>query len=117
MGHGPIRYSVTAYEPGARIRFGFDPAIGFDGYHELRVEPIGPRRGRLVHDVVGRTRGRMRLFWPLALRWLHGALLQDLLDNAQLAATGTLACPARQSAWVRLLRRRYKQPAAREATG
>src|SRR5262249_36462925 len=74
-GHGPIRYSVIEYEPGARIRFAFDPAIGAIGYHELRLEPVDANHTRLVHQMVGRTQGRMRLLWPLAVRWLHEALL------------------------------------------
>jgi hypothetical protein len=104
-GHGPIRYHVADYEPGSRVRFVFDPAIGLTGYHELRVEPIDRDHCRLVHDVVARTHGSMRLRWPLAIRWLHEALIQDLLDNAERAAAGTVARPARWSLWVRALRR------------
>src|SRR5688572_13903457 len=47
-GHGPIRYSVAAYEPGRRVRFTFDPAIGITGFHELVVEPVDGGRTRLV---------------------------------------------------------------------
>jgi hypothetical protein len=46
----------------------------------------------------------MVLGWPLAVRWLHDALIEDLLDNAELAATGTVRRPARWSPWVRMLR-------------
>ena len=109
-GHGPIRYYVSAYEPGKRVRFTFTPETGIQGYHELRVEPIGPATTRLVHEGVGRTFGRTRLTWPLAVRWLHEALIQDLLDNAQREATGRPANPRRWSPWVRLLRRVAGQP-------
>ncbi|GEM_PF-133859 len=110
-GHGPIRYHVGEYEPGRRVRFIFDPPTGIEGYHELRVEETGPNRCTLIHDARGRMLGRTRLVWPLALRWLHEALIHDLLNNAELAATGTLGAPAKHSRWVRALRRRLaKRP-------
>ncbi len=106
-GHGPIRYALTEYEPGRRVRFTFDPRVGIRGYHELRVEPVTGGRCELVHVIAGRLTGATHLAWPLAIRWLHEALLADLLDNAERAATGTLRRPARWSGWVRLLRGRY----------
>jgi len=111
-GHGPIRYSVAEYEPGQRIRLAFDPRIGIVGYHELIVTPDGPDRCRLSHTIVARTRGRMRLLWPLAVRWLHEALIQDLLDNAERLTTGRLRRPARWSVRVRVLRRAARSPIA-----
>ncbi|GAB7190386.1 hypothetical protein NUM3379_10920 [Kineococcus sp. NUM-3379] len=113
-GHGPIRYSVVEHEPGRRIRFAFDPRRGLTGHHELLVTAEGPDRCRLVHTLAGRCRGRMLLLWPLVVRWLHEALVHDLFDNAESAATGRLpARPARWSAWVRLLRRARGLPAVR----
>jgi hypothetical protein len=103
-GHGPIRYTVTAYEPGLRVRFEFPPGAPLDGYHELWVRAIGPDRSEMVHILVASTRGTMRLFWPLAMRWTHQALIAELLDNAERAATGTVRHPHRRSLWVRLLR-------------
>ena len=105
-GHGPIRYAVEEYLPGSRLRFRFDPSCGAVGTHELRVEPAGPDSCLLVHDIRARTRGPMLLLWPLAIRWLHEALVTDLLDNAERRLTGSLAePPVRWSPWVRLLRR------------
>ncbi|PPK97400.1 hypothetical protein CLV92_104221 [Kineococcus xinjiangensis] len=113
-GHGPIRYHVAEYEPGRRLRFAFDPRIGLDGHHELLIVPEGPHRCRLVHTVAGRCGGAMVLLWPLVIRWLHEALVQDLFDNAELAATGRPpTSPARWSARVRLLRRARGLPATR----
>ncbi|MEV0129846.1 SRPBCC family protein [Dactylosporangium sp. NPDC050688] len=103
-GHGMIRYTVVEHVPGRLLRCRFDPAIGVVGEHELRLEPAG-RGTALVHVIDGRLTGGMRLWWPLAVRWLHEALLQDLLDNAERAATGTVRRPARWSWWVRLMRR------------
>lgn len=102
-GNGPIRYTVTAYEPGLRVRFEFPDDSPLDGYHELWVRSTGHGRAEMVHILVARARGAMLLLWPLAARWLHQALVADLLDNAERAATGTVRHPARRSPWVRLL--------------
>jgi hypothetical protein len=104
--HGPIRYTVEEYLPGRHIRFRFDPSCGAVGTHELRVEPAGPDSCVLIHDIRARTRGRMLVLWPLAIRWLHEALVADLLDNAERRLTGGLAGPQTHwSPWVRLVRR------------
>jgi hypothetical protein len=97
-GHGPIRYHVTEYEPGHRVRFAFDGHL--DGWHELTVD------NGLTHAMGGRLIGPTTVTWPLAIRWLHDALVEDLLDNAELAATGRLSRPNRYGPWVRLLRHR-----------
>ncbi|MET9696119.1 SRPBCC family protein [Streptomyces sp. NPDC006529] len=110
-GHGRIAYAVVAYEPGRRIRFAFAPGRGLDGHHEFVVIPQGPERCRISHVARGRLEGRMRLLWPLMIRWLHEALLQDLFDNLQRAATGHLPRPARWSLRVRLLRRALSRSA------
>ncbi|MFE2286712.1 SRPBCC family protein [Streptomyces sp. NPDC059443] len=103
-GHGMIRYSVAAYEPGRRVRFTFAPGLGMTGYHEFLITPEGPDRCRVSHTAAGRLEGKMRLLWPLAIRWMHEALLQDFFDNIQRAATNHLPHPARWSVRVRLLR-------------
>ena len=36
-GHGPIRYQVTRFEQGRRVRFEFTAPSGFDGFHEFEV--------------------------------------------------------------------------------
>ncbi|HUG86322.1 MAG TPA: hypothetical protein VMM13_17280, partial [Euzebya sp.] len=85
-GHGPIRYRVSAFEPGRRVRFTFHPQLGLDGYHEATVTAVDADRSVLRHVIQARPRGRMRLLWPLVVRWLHDAVLEDLLDNAEHAA-------------------------------
>ncbi|MFF0574984.1 SRPBCC family protein [Streptosporangium saharense] len=107
-GHGPIRYSVSEREPGRRLRFVFDPALGLDGHHEFLVVAEGPDRCRLTHTILGTARGRMRVLWPLVIRWLHEALVHDLFDNIERAATARVNHPNRWSPWVRLLRRLRK---------
>lgn len=103
-GHGPIRYAVEAYSPGSTVRFRFAPDLGLDGTHTFVVVPDGDG-SRLLHRVEAGTAGGMRLLWPLAVRWLHDALLEDLLDRAEAQADGVVVRPARWSPWVRFLRR------------
>jgi hypothetical protein len=105
-GHGPIRYRVADQVPGQRILFAFEPRSGFGGHHELRVTAEGAGGCLLTHTITSNVAGRMRVLWPVAIRWLHEALMRDLFDNAERAATGRLSRPpARWSRWVRLLRR------------
>lgn len=103
-GHGDVRYVVSGYEPGRRVECRFLPVTGLTGFHALEVEPIDGNSCLLRHELVGQPRGRMRLVMPLVVRWLHDAVLEDLLDNAERAVTGTVARPYRYSPWVRLLR-------------
>ena len=112
-GHDQIRYEVTEFEPGRRVRMTFDKSAGINGYHELFVTPEGPDRCRLTHIVEGRTHGPAIFLWPTVVRWMHEAVVHDLLDNAELAAAGRLAGAASTwSPWVKFLRRlRLKKPA------
>lgn len=104
-GHGGVRYRVSEHDRGRRVRFELHPGTGLDGYHELSVEAVGPARTRVRHLLVCRLRGVMRLVGPALLVPLHDAVLEDLLDNAERAATGTVTSPARWSAWVRFWQR------------
>ena len=89
-GHGPIRYAVEAYEPGRRVRFRFDPRLGFDGWHELATDGT-----RLTHVLECRASGVALMKWLLVIRPLHDALLEDLLDRAAEA----LGDPPRRARW------------------
>jgi hypothetical protein len=103
-GHGPIRYRVTAHEPGRRVEFTIEPGLGLHGRHTFTAEPAGARGTLLRHVAEGRLSGPMVLAWPLAVRWGHDAVLEDLLDNAERAVGHPPARPARWSPWVRMLR-------------
>lgn len=109
-GHGPVRYDVAEYVPGRWVRFRFTAPRGFHGFHEYTVDSAGdgqpPGAGAVLrHALVLRPRGPARLSWPLMYRWLHDALLEDSLDRAESACTGTVARPARWGPYVRMLRR------------
>ncbi|MGQ4271967.1 SRPBCC family protein [Nocardiopsis changdeensis] len=102
-GHGPVRYTVAARTPGRHVRFRFTAPRGFDGFHEFTVEP-GEDGTVLRHLLVIRAHGPALLTWPLVFGPLHDALLEDCLDRAERALTGTVRAPARWSPYVRLLR-------------
>ncbi|MBT2504658.1 DUF2867 domain-containing protein [Streptomyces sp. ISL-98] len=102
-GHGPVRYTVVAYEPGRRIRFAFSPPD--NGFHELTVEPVGEDRCVVRHVLEQDQRGVARIAWLTAVRAVHGTVIEELFDNIERAATGTVARPVRWSPRVALLNR------------
>ena len=79
-GHGVIRYYVSEYEPGRRVRFTFRPRTGIIGAHELSLDALDDEHTRIRHILIGRT-------------------------NAEREATGSVARPASWSPRVRVLRR------------
>jgi hypothetical protein len=104
-GHGPVRYRVEEYVPGRRVVFRFSERMGLDGTHRFEVDDS---QGvvELRHVLAGRTRtAGTAIRWRLVIRPLHDAVLEDLLDRAELATSGTVLRPARWSWRVRLLRR------------
>jgi hypothetical protein len=103
-GHGPIRYTVAAYEPGRQIVFEFDPGTGLRGVHLIVVEPVGDRGARLRHVLEAELGGIYRFLRPVFLG-IHDALVEDLLDKAEMAATGRVARPARWPRWLRAANR------------
>lgn len=103
--HGPIRYRVTGYVPGRTIEFTFAPGVGMRGTHTFVADRVDNGCSVLRHVIDARTAGSMRLVWPLAMRWLHDAVVEDLMDRAEVVLDVGPATPARWSPWVRLLRR------------
>ena len=96
-GHGVIRYYVSEYEPG--------PRTGIIGAHELSLDALDDERTRIRHVLIGRARGAMRLMFSAVVEPLHDAVVEDLLDNAEREATGSVARPVSWSPRVRVLRR------------
>ncbi|SCL64699.1 SRPBCC family protein [Micromonospora peucetia] len=103
-GHGPIGYTVVAYQPGTRIRFEFSAPAGFHGYHEYEVLPDTDERCLLRHSLVMTTRWPAWLSWPVVYRPLHDALIEDSLDTAARHLGVAVPTPNRWTPWVRLLR-------------
>jgi hypothetical protein len=103
-GHGGIPYTVVAYEPGRRIAFEFEPGSGLRGHHRFEIDPVGSGRARMRHILDVEADGVFRLVRPVFLA-MHDALVEDLLDKAELTATGRLARAARWPRWLRLANR------------
>jgi hypothetical protein len=103
-GHGPIGYVVDSYTPGRKIQFRFTAPKGFLGVHRFDVEPLDTTKTRLRHTIEMQTTGRASLAWMLAIRPLHDALLEDLLDRAD-AFTGKQPPKREWSRRVKLIRR------------
>lgn len=101
-GHGPIRYVVEAYVPGQMVRFRFTAPTGFDGWHAFEVLDATAVHCVLEHRIEMTVRGPALLTWPLAIRHLHDACVEDALSQAQ-AALGNTPKPVPWPARVRLL--------------
>ncbi|MER7826912.1 hypothetical protein ABTX85_30630 [Streptomyces sp. NPDC096097] len=57
----------------------------------------------LRHTLAMSVSGLSRITWPVGWRPLHDACLEDCLDLAERACTGTIARRARWSPYVRIL--------------
>jgi hypothetical protein len=101
-GHGPVRYRVTAYEPGRRVECTFDPAIGLLGTHTFELLDQGPESCLLRHRLTATPVGAMRVLWPALIRSCHDTVLEHLLDNAERAVAGTVPRPVRYPLRARL---------------
>jgi hypothetical protein len=101
-GHGPVRYTVEAYEPGRLVRFRFTRPKGFHGTHAFSMDGVEGGT-RIRHELVMRARGWALLSWPLFFRPLHDAVLEDAFDRGAVAV-GCEPVGARWSPWVRMLR-------------
>lgn len=101
-GHGSIRYEVSEYEPGRRVRFLLTPDFPVAGWHELALRPapasgVEWRHTLVVTDPTAVVR--------LLVEPLHDALLEDLLDAVTAALSGIDAIPRPLSPANRLRRR------------
>lgn len=102
-GHGPISYVVEEYRPGQMVKFRFTGPRGLNGHHWLEVLPKAQQRTLLRHTIDMRVSGIALLSWPLVIRPLHDALLEDALALAQ-ASLGITPVVRPWSWWVKCLR-------------
>ncbi|MGA9070846.1 MAG: hypothetical protein WB424_11360 [Terracidiphilus sp.] len=102
-GHGPVGYTVEEYNPGQSILFRFSAPRGFNGTHRFEIQQRGDKTV-LRHLIEMRATGPALLSWPLAIRALHNAVLEDCFDRATLSLGFDLPRPARWPVYVRLLR-------------
>jgi len=99
-GHGSIRYSVIAYEPGRRIVFRFAPGGGLAGLHGFELAPVASDRTRITHFLDAESAAWMRPLMPILIGW-HDAMVETAFDRAEQEATGSLARPTCVPRWLR----------------
>ncbi|MBW1784236.1 MAG: SRPBCC family protein [Deltaproteobacteria bacterium] len=103
-GHGPIRYVVEAYKPGQSIKFRFTRPKGFNGCHQFDVVKSAHQQSVLLrHTIEMELKGSALLIWPLVIRPLHDALLEDALSTAQ-TSLGMTPRMRPWSLWVKIIR-------------
>lgn len=105
-GHGPIHYRCLFHESGKRTVFEFEDAElsrGLCGTHffELLIEE-GTITARHVIDA--EIRGPALFAWPLFIRPMHDALIEEALDNFEKSLTGNVKQRSVYSPYVRVLR-------------
>jgi hypothetical protein len=108
-GHGPIGYTVEAYQPGLLARFRFTRPSGFNGHHWLEVQSDGQQGSILLHTIDMQASVKKWFYWWFIIRPLHDALLEDALCNARRA----MGMPEKRrpwSLWVRFLRQVQRVP-------
>ena len=109
-GHGPVRYSVTDYEPGRRVEFQFTGPAGFHGHHSFSVIRKTKQSTVLRHELTLSPRGAAILTWPIFFRPLHNALIEECLDRAELSVSRKSGFPNRRSVWTKILRASLSLP-------
>lgn len=103
-GHGPVRYFVTAYEPGERIEFQFTGPSGFNGHHSFTATSVTSNSTLLRHELSMSPSGTAKLTWPLFFRPMHNALIEESLDRAENEFSASPAVAHRRSLWTKILR-------------
>lgn len=102
-GHGPIRYSIEAFDPSSLIQFRFNRPHGFDGIHKLELNEVTSDKAEIVHTISMTTGGKATLLWLLAIRPLHDALIEDAFDKLENQLTNE-SKTSPWSWWVKFLR-------------
>ena len=103
-GHGPVKYRVESVSPRSVV-YRFPRRGWFRGTH--RFDLVDAARGvELVHTLEGTLHGRGLVLWPLLVRPLHDALVEDVLAQAAAVTMGERTQWPPQGPYVRFLRRR-----------
>ncbi len=82
-GHGPIRYTVSEYLPGALVKFLFSRPRGFRGHHWFEITDLKNGQTEIKHTIDMQVVGIDILTWSFAIRWLHDALIEDGFDKIE----------------------------------
>lgn len=82
-GHGPLRYTVSKYDPGELIQFEFTKPKGFHGFHSVELTELEKDKTELKHTINMHTTGIGTLTWTIAIRWLHDLLIEKVFDKVE----------------------------------
>jgi hypothetical protein len=118
-GHGMVRYACSAYQPGRLVEFTFVPGFMLRGTHTFEILDASQGDGCVLRHVLS-VHPRDVACWfgfHLAVRWLHNALMEDLLDRAATVVGHPPAKSAHWSVWVRLLRAYLSRNPANTSAG
>lgn len=116
-GHGPVRYRVVEHVPGRSVRAKFEPGIGLRGHHGFEVVPKGDGECILRHEAVATAHGSARLTWPLLIRPIHDAVVEDVFDHVERTLTGTTQRPQPTGRLTAFAARRVLARWVEECTG
>lgn len=103
-GHGATRYRLEQYRPGRTAVFRFIAPRGYRGVHGFEIQALDDGQTCLMHFTCLRLNLYHWLMWQVLVRWVHDALLGDLLDGAELQLCGTVQAPRRWKWRVHLIR-------------
>ncbi|WP_033960546.1 hypothetical protein [Psychroserpens jangbogonensis] len=107
-GHGRIRYTIIAFEPGKHIKFEFTKPEGFNGTHELNIKAISEETTEINHLIKMNTNLKASFLWLFMIRWLHDALIEEAFDNVENYFSEE-SKRTKYNFWVILLRDFYKR--------
>lgn len=82
-GHGIIRYDITQYNFEDSIYFKFTRPLGFNGYHNFKINQLEHHKTEVIHCIDMKTHGMSTFSWMFIIRWLHDALIEDALDKLE----------------------------------
>lgn len=102
-GHGPIRYTVQTYDPEGFIEFRFRKPVGFHGTHQFEITALAENSTEIKHTIEMEITGVALITWPLAIRWLHDAFMEDAFDKVE-NQFSAVQKNSQWSFWVRVLR-------------
>jgi hypothetical protein len=106
-GHGPIKYTVTKFKQGKMINFEFTEPLGFQGNHWFELKQIDEKKTEITHTINMNVSGPDIFFWPIVIRPLHNALIEDSFDKLQ-RKLGIETQTSRWNPWVKFIRFMFK---------